>query len=84
MDSTFIQGRIDATKAQIVAYETAIDDLIAGNIQSYTLDTGQSRQVVTKMNIATLQSNLDALYNRLCTLEARLNGGNTIAARPEW
>lgn len=84
MDSDFIQARITATKAQIVAYETAVTSLATGEISQYTLDTGQSRVVVTKINIATLNNAIDGLYNRLCTLEARLNGSGSVTVGPGW
>lgn len=83
MDLTFIQGRIDATKLQIVAYEDAALAL-AGGVQSYTLDTGQSRQTVTKLDLSAIQNTIDSLYNRCATLEARLNGSGTVTVRPAW
>lgn len=83
MDADFIQARIDATKLQIVAYEDAILALGSG-VQSYTLDTGQSRQTVTKLELSTLNRTVDALYNRCATLQARLNGSGTVAVRPAW
>lgn len=83
MDCTFIQARIDATKLQIVAYEDAALAL-ANGVQSYTLDTGQSRQVVTKLDLSDLQKTIDSLYNRCATLEARLNGSGTVTVRPAW
>lgn len=83
MDRTFIQGRIDATKLQIVAYEDAALAL-AGGVQSYTLDTGQSRQTVTKLDLDAIQKTIESLYNRCATLEARLNGSGTVTARPAW
>jgi hypothetical protein len=83
MDAAFIQERIDATKAQIVAYEDAATALASG-VQSYTLDTGQSRQTVTKLDMRGIQLTLDQLYNRCATLEARLNGSGTVTARPAW
>lgn len=83
MDATFIQARIDATKAQIIAYEAAAAALGAG-VQSYTLDTGQTRQTVTKLDLSALQKSIDSLYNRCATLELRLNGGGVIISRPAW
>ena len=83
MDRTFIQGRIDATKLQIVAYEDAALAL-AGGVQSYTLDTGQSRQQVTKLDLADIQKTIESLYNRCATLEARLNGSGTLTVVPSW
>ena len=82
MDRSFIQGRIDATKLQIVAYEDAALAL-AGGVQSYTLDTGQSRQQVTKLDLDAIQKTIESLYNRCATLAARLNGG-TLTVIPAW
>lgn len=82
MDAAFIQARITATKAAIVAYEAAQLALATGGVQSYALDTGQTRQTVTRMDLDKLQKSVDALYNRCATLEARLNGASIIARGP--
>lgn len=82
MNDLFLQERITATQNQIVALETALLDLTTGKIQQYTLNTGQGSQTVTKYSVNVLNNMLGALYDRLCTLEARLNGGNVIIARP--
>ena len=84
MDNTFIQARIDATKLQIVAYEDAALAIGTGAIESYILDTGQSRQNVTKLNIHLLHQAIESLYNRCTMLEIRLNGGGTIIGKPGW
>lgn len=84
MDRDFLKERITATKAMIVAYETALTSLgDAGGVQSYTLDTGQSRQTVTRADIPAMSKMLDSLYARLSGLELRLYGG-AITARPAW
>ena len=84
MDRAFILDRITAVKAQIVAYEDAVTALgVNGAVQSYTLDTGQSRQTVTTADLSALQKILDSLYNRLATLEARLYGAAS-QGRPGW
>ena len=84
MDREFIQARIDATKAQIIVYEDAALALGTGGVMSYTLDTGQSRQTVTRLDLSSIQRTIDSLYNRCATLEARLNGSGTVTARPAW
>jgi len=84
MNSAFIQARIDATKLQIVAYEDATLALATDGIQSYKLDTGQTVQTVTKLDLTALNKTIDSLYNRCATLEARLNGSGTTTARPDW
>ena len=80
----FIQARIDATQLLIVALENASLDLANGNIASYTLDTGQDRQVVTRNNMTELMNAIDAAYNRCAMLEVRLNGGSQIISQPGW
>lgn len=84
MDNTFLQERITATKAQIVAYESAMLAFGTSNIQSYTLDTGQSRQTVTRAELSQLQNTLDGLYNQLVVMEARLTGNGTSIGVPAW
>lgn len=80
--------RIEKTKTLIETYEDAVTALsgsggAAGGITSYTLDTGQSRQTVTRADLTKLYDSLDTLYNRLATLEARVYG-RTMTARPAW
>ncbi len=84
MDTTFLQERITATKALIVVYEEAITALVTNGVQRYTLDTGQSRQDVTKVDVPKLNAQLDGLYNRLATQEARLNGSGVTIVRPAF
>jgi hypothetical protein len=82
VDRQFIQERIDATKAAIAAVEAARLALAVGGAQSYTIDTGQSRQVVTKMNLTEIRKTISSLYNECATLEARLTGGGVSNVRP--
>lgn len=84
MNAQFLQDRITATQTLIIAYETAMTALSTGGVQSYTLDTGQSRQTVTKLDLTALQNTIDSLMNRLVVLEARLYGNGTVIARPSW
>lgn len=83
MDRAFLKARIEKTKALIESYEDAVLSLSTGRVESYTLDTGQTRQTVTRINLQSMNAALDGLYNRLATLEARLNGGG-ITLRPDW
>jgi len=76
-DADFLQTRIDAAKALILTLETAIDALSTDSVEQYTLDTGQSRQVVTKRDVVRLNAMLDSVMNRLATLEARRNGSGS-------
>lgn len=81
-DGAFIQARISAVEAQIIAYESAVLALGSG-VQSYELDTGQTRQRVTKVDLMRLVGMIDSLLNRRATLRAYLNGGSTRGV-PGW
>lgn len=83
-DCNFLRERIASTKAQITIYEDATMALESGSMQSYSLNTGQTTQYVTKFDLARLQKHIDALYNRLAVLEARLTGNGTKIAGPAW
>lgn len=83
MDTTFIQEQIDVIKAQMAAYNAALTALATGAVESYTLDTGQTRQTVTKLDISKIKNILDSLWNRYSTLYARLYGGSVLV-RPQW
>lgn len=74
MDATFLQERIDATKAQIIAYEDAMTEVLSAGVQSYTFDDGQTRQTVTRRDTEKLEATISSLYNRLTVLQRRLSG----------
>lgn len=78
------QEVLNKTKASLQAALDAEAALMAGTIQSYTLDTGQTKQTVTKFNVTELRNYIDSLLNRCVTLEARLNGTGSQIARPDF
>lgn len=84
INSKWLQDRITALQAQIDVYEAATLALGTGNIQSYDLDTGQTRQKVTKLDIADLNKVIDSLYNRLSMLCVRKDGSGVIISKPGW
>lgn len=81
-DAEWGAARIARTKTLIEAYEDAIEALSTG-ASSYTLDTGQTKQAVTKSNIDSLRLALNNLENRLSTLQARYCGASTRVI-PSW
>lgn len=81
--NNFWQDRIEATKLQIAAYEDAVLALASTDVQSYSLDTGQTNQTVTKKDVTKLNNVINSLYNKLTTLEARVYGGQ-VTVRPCW
>lgn len=84
IDTDWLETRITKTQQQIEALEDAIIGLTDGTIQSYTLDTGQSRTVVSRHEIGRLQTVLDTLYVRLNSLCNRVNGGGSVNVAPGW
>lgn len=77
----FWRERLAAAMQLAIAYETAIEQLTLNTISSYTLDTGQTQQTVTRANIYSLKLALEGVYNRIATLNAKLCGG-TVIVRP--
>ena len=82
--STFLQDRLEATLRQINLYEAALEALMTNAIQSYTIDTGQTKQVVTKADLFKLQQVIDMLYNRYIVIEARIGNGGTVTMGADW
>ncbi len=84
MDAADIQARIDKIKAQIDAIDEAIIAILVNKVESYTLDTGQSRQTVTRQNVTDLIESQNVLMNTCVTLEARLNGSGVSYGGGFW
>lgn len=84
INDTFLEARIAATEAAIVAYEAAeLAFANDGTMQSYKLDTGQTNQTVTRAELGSIRKTIESLYNRLATLTARKDGACSIG-RPTW
>ena len=83
VDASWILARIEATKEMIVSYEEAIMALTIDGVQSFSLDTGQTKKVVTRADLGSIKLAMSEAYTRLFNLEARLYGG-TVTAVPQW
>ncbi len=83
MADQFWIDELAKAKAQAVALDTAILFLYANPHKSYTLDTGQSSQQVSRPDLDSLQSQYDGLLNRIASLDARCNGASQ-QIRPGW
>ena len=81
-DTDWLKARIAKVEAAIEAYEDAILALSTG-AQTYSLDTGQTRQSVTKANLSEMRNALANLENKRATLRARLYGAG-IHGRPAY
>ena len=84
MGSPSIQSRITAMEALALVYETSLTALATAGVESYTLDTGLSRQTVTKQDISKIQAAYKSTLNLIDVLYARLNGCGTIRVGPSW
>lgn len=84
MDDAFLREEIVRTKALIIAYDDAIMALTVSGKQQYTLDTGQSRISVTKLDLSNLTSQRSSLMNECSTLQGRLDGSGTTHGVPAW
>jgi len=74
IDTVWIDARIARTKTMIVDVENAIDALAVQGMSSYRLDSGQTAQTVTKVDLGSLRLELNQLDNRLATLCAKRDG----------
>ena len=84
MSNSAICKALDRQNATLEIYLDAIDALVSGRVQEYRLDTGQTVQNVTRLDLDKLQIEVDRILNRIATLEARCNGGGVVIARPCW
>ncbi|MCP4209832.1 MAG: hypothetical protein GY767_22715 [Shimia sp.] len=83
LDPAFCRARVDALQKIIVAYEEALLGIASGALESYSLDTGQTVQKVTKINIHTLQMALNTAINQCAIWSNRANGGGAFYGRPQ-
>lgn len=61
----------------VVELEEAVSGLLDGSIQSYQLDTGQSRTLVTKQQMSPMYLALSRAEERVSRLQARVHGAST-------
>lgn len=79
--TTFEQGQITKLEALLDAYLTAITTLLTG-AKSYTLDTGQGRQTVTREDVDKLQENYGLVWQQYDALNARCGNGGAVNITP--
>lgn len=79
-DDQYWLDRIAKVKALIDAYDAALLAVGTNQEQQYSLDTGQTRIMVTKANLATIRDTRRELLDELDELQARCRGRAFIAA----
>jgi len=73
MSSTLWSNRQAKFEALLTQVDKAIEDLTSGTVDSYTIDDGQSRQVVTKINLPTLIQAQKYYLSQLKAIDKNLN-----------
>ena len=75
---TFEDDRLASIQTQIIAIEAAIIAITTDGAQSYTLDTGQSRTTVTKVNLPEIINSYEQLIILYNSMNKRINGKQLI------
>lgn len=84
-DPAFEAAQLERVKAQITAYNDALDALaLLNGVQSYSMDTGQTKQAVTRADIPMLTRAVERLEKRYSVWCMRVNGGSAPTAVPGW
>lgn len=83
MSTAFWEARKAAAVAELDKVEAAILSLQL-EIESYTVDTGQTRQTVKQQDLAVLNNKVDILVNRIRMYDVRINGSGGAIVRPGW
>jgi len=80
------QDELKNSRILLFEIDKAIKAISISNHQSYTLDTGQTSQTVTRVNLPSLISQRDKLIDRISQLEKYLGEGkpSVIQTRPGW
>jgi len=73
-------AEIEIVQGQIAEVRLAISRIVSG-AQSYTIDSGQTRQTVTRATIGELRLLLEHLRNELRELQSE-PGAGTVYVRP--
>ncbi|MEE9393688.1 MAG: hypothetical protein V3W41_14390 [Planctomycetota bacterium] len=79
-----LQAEIVTTRAILDAISAAIQALADPTISSYTLDTGQTQQRVSRENLPQILQERRRLQSDLCALENRLTGAGVTRGQPLW
>lgn len=76
MAEQFWLDQLTEAKTQLTALNTAIRFLYANPHKSYSLDTGQGTQQVSRPDLQSLQDQKRGLQNEIAELDARCNGAS--------
>jgi len=82
----YYQDELKNSRVLLFKINEAINTISSGSHQSYTLDTGQTRQTVTRIDLPSLISQREKLIGQIRQFEIYLNEGKPSIkqARPGW
>lgn len=80
------QDELKNSRVLLFKINEAIQTISTGNHQSYTLDTGQSRQTVTRLDLPRLIEQREKLIEQIAQIQTYLNEGkpNIQQVVPGW
>jgi hypothetical protein len=78
-----LDERIEKARAILSALEDEMLASLNGGVASFTLDTGQTREVVTQRSIGEIKNAISSATNHLATLIARRDGRGNYGG-PAW
>lgn len=80
------QDELINTRILLSEINKAIQALTIGNHSRYELDSGQTRQTVSRLDLDKLTTQRNDLLSQIDDLEKKcgINGRGTIIARPYW
>jgi hypothetical protein len=85
MDVAFEQEQLEKIKEMIAAYNDAISAFLTqADVQTYTLNTGQTTTTVSRTQLASLQATRRSLMNEYAVMCNRLHGDGTHNGAPAW
>ena len=84
MDADFIQTQIDTIKAQITSYNEVLTAIALNPNKSYSLNTGQTTESVTKQDVAKIHELIRGLVSDLQYWYDLLNNTGSIIAGPGY
>ena len=82
----YYEDELKNSRLLLFRIDEAINNISQANIQSYTLDTGQSRQIVTRADLPSLIEKRKTLLGQIRQFELYLREGrpNVKQVRPDW
>jgi len=79
--SEFCQTQIDLLQTQITLYQSVLTALAANPNKSYSFDTGQSRETVSKQDVPRIRETINSLIGDLQMWDDCMNNTTAVYGR---